>query len=212
MAGQPIFYHCVGSRALKGFNYIKAKDREPYQGVPFPQNLRPNRRNRPHRTKYPSRRQHVVTEEEKAQRDPIILTKNPNFVLPEAGKTLMRLGPKTCPTPRGPIDEKALHESFVRFRENLRWAWHRNKGQNFETILDTFEKEPWYERTQKSAPIARDCPQLEAFLDACFQDLFNPSLRKKISDNLTKDQRDFMTKYVKEDYPNLNIRIRREDK
>ena len=151
-------------------------------------------------------------EEEKAQRDPIILTRNPNFVLPEAGKTLMRLGPKTCPTPMGPTDEKALHTGFVRFRENLRWAWHHNKGLGFEEILDTFEKKPWYEKTERLAPVARDCPQLEAFLDACYQDLFDPTLRKKISDNLTKEQRDFIKKDVKTIYPNLNIRIRKEDK
>ena len=119
LAGQGIFVNCAGSRNIRGFKYIKSKDRTPYEGVPFPLNLRLHRQDRPHRSKYPPRRQHEVLEEEKAQRNPIILTKNPNFVLPEAGKTLMRLGPKTCPTSTGPIDERALLQTYVRFREHL---------------------------------------------------------------------------------------------
>ena len=55
-----------------------------------------------------------------------------------------------------------------------------------------YEKQPWDERTERMALVARDCPQLEAFLDFCFQDIFDPAQSKKISDNLTKEQRDFI--------------------
>ena len=58
--------------------------------------------------------QFKVTEEELAQRDPIILSKREDFELPAAGKSLMRLGPMTCPTPSGPVDEKIII-TFTRF-------------------------------------------------------------------------------------------------
>ena len=88
-----------GSRNIKGLNFIRGH-LGARQGARFPQNLRPHRRNRPQRTRYTKKPHHVVTEEELAARDPLILTKDPNFHLPVAGKELMRIGPKTCPTIR----------------------------------------------------------------------------------------------------------------
>ena len=200
----------TGSRKIKAFYYLRDhKDAVP--GARWPHNLRPSRVNRPHRNRYPDRPQHVVTEEELAERDPIILTKRPDFELPAAGKELMRLGPKTCPTPSGPINEKANYESYIRFRETIRWKWHFNKTKKPEEVDDSYTRKPWEEKTDKQAPVASDCPELEAFLAAVYKDLFDPALRKKIKSNISIDQRNFI-KSVKTEYPNKNLRIRREDK
>ena len=120
---------CPRNESLKitSFNYIKEEDCGVIKGAPFPKNLRPQRRNRPHREKTRPETQFVSSQEEVSQRDPIILTKNPNFVLSEAGRSLMRLGPKTTSTPCGPSDEKAQYEAFVKFREGIRWNWFLNK-------------------------------------------------------------------------------------
>ena len=123
----------------------------------------------------------------------------------------MRLGPKTCPTPEGPVDEKALYEGFIRFREGLRWKWFFNKNSSLEEVLDNHTSHPWDEKTDRSAPVAQDCPELEALISAVYKDLFDPALRKKIKGNLSKEQRDFILE-VKTEYPKRNIRIRREDK
>ena len=200
----------TGSRKIKAFYYIREHSGA-LPGARFPHNLRPHGRRRPHRNRYPEKSQHQVTEAELAARDPIILTKNPNFELPACGKELMRLGPKTCPTPAGPTDEKALYEAFVQFRETIRWKWYHNKNVKPEDVDESHKSQPWYERTDRLAPPANDCPELEAFLSALYRDLFDPTLRKKISSNLTEGQRDFI-KTVKREYPKENLRIRREDK
>ena len=127
------------------------------QGAPFPQNLRPHRRDRPHRRRYPASRQHIVTEEDLAVRDPIILTKNPSFVLGDAGKSLMRMSPKTCPTHKTPVDEKELYEAWVKWRESLRWKWHFNKNLRPEDIDQDHKSQAWDEKTERSAPYAQDC-------------------------------------------------------
>ena len=103
----------MGSRKIKGFSYIRDKNSGAVQGAPFPQNLRPHRQDRPHRRRYPSIRQHIITEEDLAARDPIILSKNPSFVLREAGRSLLRMSLKTCPTPTNPVDEKEIHKAWV---------------------------------------------------------------------------------------------------
>ena len=200
----------TGSRKIKGFYYLREhKDAVP--GARWPNNLRPNRVNRPHRNRYPDRPQHVVTEEELALRDPIILTKRPNFELPAAGKALMRLGPKTCPTPTGPINEKKLYEAYIQFRERMRWNWHYNKSKKPEEVDDSYIGKPWDEKTDRLAPVASDCPELEAFLAGVYRDCFDPAQRKKINSNISVDQRNFIQS-VKRDYPEQNLRIRREDK
>ena len=91
-----------GSTRVKGFRYVR-EHLGAQEGARFPQNLHPHRRNRPHRSRYAVRPQHIITEEELAARDPLILTKDSNFKLPAARKELIRLGPKTCPTPEGPV-------------------------------------------------------------------------------------------------------------
>ena len=80
-----------------------------------------------------------------------------------------------------------------------------------EDVQNNHVFQPWDERTERNAPIAQDCPELEAFLSAVYRDLFNPSLRKKIKYNLTEEQHDFI-KEVKTEYPKNNLRIRKEDK
>ena len=188
MAGQNMeICLSTGSLKLTSFKYIKEEDSGIIKGAPFPRNLRPHRRNRPHKKKNPARAQFVSSPEEVSQRDPIILTKNPNFELSEAGKSLMRLGPKTAPTPRGPPDEKTQYEAFVKFREAIRWNWFFNKQMQPEEITHDHVSQPWDEKTLRQAPTAQDCPELESFFNGMEKDLFSPALRKKVKDNLTPE-------------------------
>ena len=66
-------------------------------------------------------------------------------------------------------------------------------------------------RNNKKAPIATDCPELEAFFNAIERDLKNPDLRRKVKSNLNRNQINFI-KEVKECYQGRGLRIRREDK
>jgi len=132
----------TGSRKIKAFHYIREHSGA-LPGARFPNNLRPHGRDRPHRNRYPEKSQHHVTEAELAARVPIILTKNPNFELPACGKELMRLGPKTCPTPAGPTDEKALDKAYVQFRETIRWKWYHNKNVKPEANLGMKGQTGW---------------------------------------------------------------------
>ena len=91
----------------------------------------------------------------------------------------------------------------------MRWAYLCNTDKRPEDEEQTFQKTPWYRKTTKAAPIA--CPALESYLEAVGRDLSDPSLRVKISDNLTPEMRDFI-KEVREDFPRQNLRMRREDK
>ena len=210
-AGQSELLPSQGSRNIYGSTYFKAEDTGEARGAPFPKNLRPHRINRPHKNRNPYAEQFVSSPEEDSQRDPILLTTNPNFRLSEAGRKLMALGPKTAPTPRGPVDEKSQYEAWVKWRESLRWSWFFNKHQKPEDISHDHVSQPWDEKTQRSAPVAHDCPDLEAFMEAIHRDLIDPSKRKKIKDNLSSDQRNFI-KEVRNEFPQMNLRIRMEDK
>ena len=103
------------------------------------------------------------------------------------------------------------YENFIRWRENIRWKYHFAKDKDPMEPEPDFKKEPWYQRTSRPAPIARDCPELEAMLAGVERDLFDPDLRKKIKDNLTQEQREFIGE-VKNEFPIRDLRVRFEDK
>ena len=100
------FLRSGGSRKMFGDCYMREKDKP--RGAPFPVNLRLHRR---HRKKanhnFPPDQAYTPSPEELSLRDPIVLTQKEGFVIPEAGKELCRMGPKTCPTPTAPVDELA---------------------------------------------------------------------------------------------------------
>ena len=199
-----------GSRKVESFIYV-LNVTSAISGAPFPTNLRLHRRRRPNmRTRNLNPQEFQISEQELAKRDPVILTKKEGFTLPEAGKTLMRMGPKTAPTPRTPVDEKAQYEAWLKWRESGRWKWHFCKGMEPKDI-EEYVKKPWDVPTDRAAPIAQDCPQLEAMFAQSYTDLFDPKQRKLIKDNLTPEQRDFI-KTVKTDYPEQGLRVRTEDK
>ena len=106
------FLRSGGSRKMSGISYVKQQDKP--RGAPFPVNLRLHRR---HRKKSnpnnPPSQTYIPTPEELSQRNPLVLTKKEGFVVPEAGKELCRMGPKTCPTPTAPVDELAQHEAWL---------------------------------------------------------------------------------------------------
>ena len=197
-----------GSRKMSGESYIKQEDKS--RGAPFPVNLRLHRRHR--RKPNLNRNLHQgyePTQEEIKLRNPVILTKKEGFTISEAGNQLCRMGPKTCPTPTQPVDELAQYESWLKWRESMRWSYHFNKDKRKEDVNQDFQKTPWYRKTDRTAPAA--CPALEAYFEAVGRDLSDPNLRRKISDNLTPEMREFI-KEVKEDYPRQNLRFRTEDK
>ena len=97
-----------------------------------------------------------------------------------------------CPTPTFPINEIKHFENW-RWRENIRWKYHFAKDKDLTELEPEFHKELWYQRTSRSAPIAQDCPELEAMLAGVERDLFDPAMRKKIKDNLTQEQREFIS-------------------
>ena len=100
-------------------------------GAPFPTNLRKHRRGRHHhnfRNPHPHPQGYTVTEDDLSRRDPIILTTKDDFSISQAGKEVMRLGPKFCPTPKGSVDEFCQNKSWLKWRENSRRAWFHNKS------------------------------------------------------------------------------------
>ena len=46
----------------------------------------------------------------------------------------------------------------------MRWKWFFNKDKDPNNIEDDYSPKPWDTRTEKSAPVAHDAPELEAFL------------------------------------------------
>ena len=93
----------------------------------------------------------------------------------------------------------------------MRWKWFFNKNKDPEDIEDNYEKKPWDERSKRTAPVATDAPELEAFFASIERDLKDLGLRRKVKGNLNSEQIKFI-KEVKEEYPGRGLRIRREDK
>ena len=206
------FKRSKGSRRIAASKYVRKDPNGEVLGAPFPKYLRGARRNRPHTNQGPrTPREYQVTPEDLAQRDPIILSRQENIVLTDDQKELLRKSRKFVPTPRGPIDEKGQYVSFLRYRESLRWKWFFLKNEDPNNIEDHYVSRPWDVRTEKRAPIATDCPELEAYFAGIERDLKDPTLRRKIKSNLNENQWKFF-KEVQEDYLRRGLRVRREDK
>ena len=189
-----------GSRRMNTLKYKRKENNGELLAAPFPKN----------RDQEPVNQGFQVTPKDLEERDPIILTSQP-VNLSEDVKALLRKSHKFVPTPRRPINEKASYVSFLKWRESMRWKWFHNKNKDPNDIDNDFTKKPWTEGTNKKAPIATDCPELEAFFNAIERDLKNPDLRRKVKSNLNRNQINFI-KEVKEYYQGRGLRIRREDK
>ena len=206
------FKRSKGSRYIRALTYKRKASNGEYQGAPFPKNMRKSKVNR---AQHPMQQQansqeYQVTPEDLVVRDPIILT-DQIVELSEDAKALMRKSKKFCPTPMGPIDEKSQYEGFLRWRESMRWKWFFNKGKNPDDIEDDYEPKPWSKRTERKAPVATDCPELEAFFNSIERDIKDPALRRKVKSNITQEQKDFI-KEVRNEYPERGLRVRLEDK
>ena len=150
-----------GSRKVVGNIYIKFNDPFNSNTEPFPLNLDPrrirakglrnHRRNRPHQRNSTNPNTYVPTAQDLAARDPIVLSKQ-DLHLSEAAKSVCRLGPKTCPTPRGPVNEADHYKDFLQFRESLRWKWFFNKNKKPEEVDNNYVKKPWDTRSDKKSP------------------------------------------------------------
>ena len=100
---------------------------------------------------------------------------------------------KFCPMPQGPLDLYDLFLSFEKFASNMRWGWfhYAKKKKDMEDDIecedDDFVMTPWYKRTDKKAPKGNH--QLEAALERLSDILFDPSNRRRVTDNLTPQMR-----------------------
>ena len=82
-----------------------------------------------------------MSPEDLLERNPIVLSSQ-DVELSEDAKSLLRKSPKFCPTPRGPIDEKSHYESFLRWRESVRWKWFFNKNKDPNDIGTLGQTDP----------------------------------------------------------------------
>ena len=134
---QNMLGHNDGSRKLSAQKYVKNADDGEFVGAPFPNNLRPSRRNRPHtRSQTQNSQEYVVSVEDLEERNPIVASKQV-VDIPEDGKALMRKSPKFCPTPRGPIEEMEHYKDFLRFQQSIRWKWFFHKEKDPKNIVDS---------------------------------------------------------------------------
>ena len=107
------------------------------------------------------------------------------------------------------MDNHAQYQSYLKFVESVRWRYFFAKQNNFKEEENDFVKTPWYQGTDKAAPLAS--PAVESFLEACGRDNMDPSLRRKIKDNLTPGERAAL-KDIVNNFPNMNLRVRKEYK
>ena len=131
-------------------------------------------------------------EEKRHVFDPIVLAKN--VTLTKEQKEVCRLPDCFAPTPREPIDVYDQALGTHQWAERLRWHRFFALQDKLQTPDDTsndnqneFEKKPWYQPTGKPAP--KGDPALEAFINACSNQFIGKDKRRKIKDNLSKDQR-----------------------
>ena len=117
--------------------------------------------------------------------------------LSDAMKEVTKLSAKFCPMPKGPLDLYYLFSSFERFASNLRWAWfhfRKNRDKVEDSDDDDDEEEfimtPWYKRTERKAPKGNN--QLEAALERLRESLFDTTNRRRVVDNMIRDQRQAM--------------------
>ena len=153
--------------------------------------------------------QSVYTTQDIFNRNPVCLDERAKEFLTEDHKSLLRKGGKFCPTPRVPINMFEKVKDFNRFRESLRWTYFHAKKNGFKPQENNFNAEVWYQRTKAKAPLAS--APVEAFLEACMNDLTNPSLRRRITDNLTVKERIAM-KDIQHNFGKHDLRVRMEDK
>ena len=198
------FKHSRGSRKVRGEEYIPVKNCQC-----CPKRIRPHRLGR--RGKKRSEKEGPkaetlkdIIEEEQAKRDPINLT---DFEITDDMKKVLRLGSTFAPTPTKPIDLYGLYVDFNKWADRLRWHYfhnHKNPGED-----DEFVKKPWYEPTGRKAPRGNDA--LEAFIFKVHEQVFDPTKRRKINNNLTAGERQALHELI-DLVSNHGIVIRFEDK
>ena len=100
-------------------------------------------------------------------------------ILTEHHKSLLRKGAKFCPTPKKTTDNHLHYQSFLKFQEQIRWAYFFPKQNDFELQENNFVKPPWYQNTTKAAPIASFA--VESFLEACLRDITQKKSQRQSS-------------------------------
>lgn len=137
----------------------------------------------------------IPSEEDLSKFDPIVLT---NIELTPEQISICRLPDCFAPTPREPIDVSDQLIGTHNWAERLRWHHHFQTKENLDSQIDNkenFIKQPWYVKTKNRAP--KKDTALEAFIQACTSDFLAIDKRKKISDNLTKGQRQALSQLKK---------------
>lgn len=159
------------------------------------------RRIRPHRTwnrgrkRSRKKKEYVPSEDDLKRFDPIILADG--VTLTQDQISLTRMSDKFIPTPKTPIDVSDQIIGNHGWAERLRWhQFHaiREKEKAMEPLgiipkenEEVFVKYPWYKCSEKSAP--RGDAALESFIKKSCEDFVDITKRRKIKDNLTKEQR-----------------------
>ena len=133
-----------GTRKIYGMTYVKKKCNLNHDNVSLARNIRPSRINRACRRRKKVDNKPNVTKDincdelSHESRNPLNLTnKNVEF-LTEDHKSLMRKGNTFYPTPRKPVNEKKNYEDYLKFRENVRWAYWHAKQDNFRRTENDF--------------------------------------------------------------------------
>lgn len=180
--------HLTGKQFSLNQKQVEEKTRTAKQGI------RPHRKIRRGKRSNNKKQKDSVwspSEAEFKERDPIVLTDK--VTLSKEQIEVCRLADCFVPTPTTPIDVYDQMIGTHEWAERLRW--HRffalkklkDGSDNADEEDEEFQKFPWYKPTEKSAP--RGDKALEDFIQQCSDDFLDINKRKRISDNLTPEQR-----------------------
>ena len=118
--------------------------------------------------------------------------------VPEVLFSLASLSPSFSPTPTRyqPPDGQVLHDEMLEYKRVLSWSYlyRKKEFENAESIEDfvnttfkTFEKSPWYQKSQRKPPQLPQC--LEKAFQEIYSTVMNPQNWFKFQPNLSSDQR-----------------------
>ena len=154
-----------------------------------------------------------VIEKKNTDHHPIVLTNTNSNQIGDSLKDLCAKGPSFIPTPEN-FDWLQLQKDFDAFRNRVRarYLFSSSEGPrpNDETqILKRQPKQPSNWRSTKT-----NCPELETFLSSVERALFNDTSRRKVPDNLTKEERSSLRQWRKNELFNQDgeLLMRLQDK
>ena len=131
--------------------------------------------------------------------------------LPEGLSNLCQRGPSFIPTPTS-YDWHQLQKDFDRFRKSMRTQvfFSRNEPEQEVTRSPLDPPKP----KTKWKPPKSTIPEVETFLNRIESDLFSQTKRKRVDDNLTREERSALNNWRKDHLFNTDsdLIIRQQDK